>query len=90
MNKLEEARLLIDEADSLIREGFVKRMQASKLVALYKKENNLPIYDKKREGIVIANNLAKLNDSNLEKHYEKLLKALIDISKDYQKDLIDE
>ena len=40
MNKLEEARKSINEIDAEIAKLFEKRMEASKLVAEYKKENN--------------------------------------------------
>ena len=45
MNKLEEARKSINEIDAEIAKLFEKRMEASKLVAEYKKENGLSILD---------------------------------------------
>lgn len=90
MNKLEEARKLIDEADTQIREGFQKRMQAVVEVINYKKEHQLPILDSQREKEVIAKNLAKLDDVKLAKYYEELLNDLMQISKAYQEDLLHE
>ena len=39
MNKLEEARLIINSVDKEMIELFKKRMNAAKMVALYKNEN---------------------------------------------------
>ena len=41
MNKLDEARKIINETDKEIAALFEKRMEAAKLVAEYKAENNL-------------------------------------------------
>ena len=62
MNKLEEARLIINEVDLEMIELFKKRMKASKMVAEHKKENNLPVLDKVREEALIAKNVNYLND----------------------------
>ena len=63
MNKLEEARLIINEVDSKMVELFKERMKAAKMVAEYKKENNLPVLDKAREEALINKNLGLLNDT---------------------------
>ena len=88
MNKLEEARLIINEVDSKMVELFKERMKAAKMVAEYKKENNLPILDKAREEALINKNLGLLNDTELEKYYLTFLEGMLTASKDYQKDLI--
>ena len=49
MTKLEQARKKINEIDEKMAKLFEERMEASKEVALYKKENALPIVDKMRE-----------------------------------------
>ncbi len=49
MNKLEEARSIIQNVDQQMIELFLKRMQAAKMVAEYKMENHLPVEDKLRE-----------------------------------------
>ena len=49
MRSLEDIRLEIDEIDSRIIELFKRRMDCSKDVAFYKKENGLPILNIKRE-----------------------------------------
>ena len=57
MNKLEENRQLINEIDKKIVELFEQRMLISKEIALYKKENNLPIFDEQREKEVLKKNI---------------------------------
>lgn len=88
MNKLEEARLIINSVDKEMIELFKKRMNAAKMVALYKKENNLPVLDKEREIALIKKNLELLNDEELEEHYLTFINGVLCASKDYQKDLI--
>ena len=88
MNKLKEARLIINEVDSKMVELFKERMKAAKMVAEYKKENNLPVLDKAREEALINKNLGLLNDTELEKYYLTFLEGMLTASKDYQKDLM--
>lgn len=88
MNKLEEARLIINEVDSKMVELFKERMKVAKMVAEYKKENNLPVLDKAREEALINKNLGLLNDQELEKYYLTFLEGMLTASKDYQKDLM--
>ncbi|MBR4496751.1 MAG: chorismate mutase [Acholeplasmatales bacterium] len=88
MNNLEQARLVINEVDKELVELFKKRMAASKIIALYKKENNIAVLDKKREEALIEKNLKLLNDKELEKYYLIFLEGILNASKDYQKDLI--
>ena len=87
MTKLEEARVIIQNVDLEMIELFKKRMVASKLVAEYKKENQLPILDEAREKFLIEKNLKSLNDETLESYYMTFFKGVLDSSKDYQKDL---
>ena len=88
MNNLEQARLVINEVDKELVELFKKRMAASKIIALYKKENNIAVLDKKREESLIEKNLKLLDDKELEKYYLIFLEGILNASKDYQKDLI--
>ncbi len=90
MNKLEEARKIINEADKEIVIAFKKRMEAVKEVINYKMANNLPILDSSREQIVKEKNLALLDDSILAPYYLELLDTILKLSKDYQKDLYSE
>ena len=88
LNKLEQARLIINEVDLKMIELFKERMKAAEMVAEYKKENNLPVLDKAREEALINKNVNYLNDKELEKYYLTFLEGMLTASKDYQKDLM--
>lgn len=84
MSKLDDARKIINECDKEMIKLFKKRMFAASLVAEYKKENNLPILDKKREEEIINKNVLELNDLELEAYYKEFFNTLLKVSKDYQ------
>ena len=86
--KLDIAREIINDVDIQMIELFKKRMEAAKMVAEYKKENNKPIYDKEREEALINRNIKVLNNEELEQYYNTFLEGVLTASKDYQKDLI--
>jgi monofunctional chorismate mutase len=86
--KLDIAREIINDVDIQMIELFKKRMEAAKMVAEYKKENNKPIYDKEREEALINRNIKVLNNEELEQYYKTFLEGVLTASKDYQKDLI--
>ncbi len=88
MNKLEEARNLIHTIDEQMIELFVKRMQAAKMVAEYKRENHLPVTDEKREQELIAKNLKVLNQEELNSYYLTFFDGVLAASKAYQEDLL--
>ena len=87
MNKLEEARIKINEADSMMTKIFEQRFMAVKKVLEYKKENGMAIFDPVREQEVIARNTALVSEE-LQPYYKEYLQMLMDISKKYQKDLL--
>ena len=89
MNKLEKARLAINEADAQIAQLFEKRMQAVEDVVAYKMENGLPVFDGAREKEVIEKNLAKITEEKLKPYYEDMLIQLMRISKEYQKSIME-
>ena len=64
MNKLEKARLAINEADAQIAQLFEKRMHAVEDVVAYKMENGLPVFDGAREKEVIEKTLPKSPTKN--------------------------
>lgn len=88
MNKLEEARLIINSIDDKMIELFKERMRAAEMVASYKKENGLAVFDKKREEEIVLKNKNKLNDSLLEEYYLEWFQSMLKVSKDYQKKII--
>lgn len=84
MNKLEEARIQIDEIDREIARLFEKRMAEVKKVIEYKIENKMPIFDQKRENEVIIKNLKYIENEELKPYFEALLNSLMTVSKAYQ------
>lgn len=88
MNKLKEARKTIDQVDESMAKLFEKRMEAAKQVAQHKKENGLPIEDKKREEKLIKAMEEKV-DGQFKPYYETFLTKVIEISKDYQAHLLE-
>ena len=49
MNDLNEARIKLNDIDDKMKSLFIERMNIVKDIAIYKKENDLPIFDAKRE-----------------------------------------
>ena len=86
MNKLEKARLLIDEIDQQMADLFKKRMKAVNEVLSYKIENHLPVLDASRENLMIQKNVSRFDDDNYKIYYEAFLKSLLEISRRYQED----
>ncbi|MBQ0083812.1 MAG: 3-dehydroquinate synthase [Clostridiales bacterium] len=88
MNELEKAREIINDTDKKTLELFCKRMDAAKQVALFKKQNALPIFDKSREEEVISRNLKLVDNPEYTIYCKQLLQTQMDISKSYQKHLL--
>lgn len=88
MTKLEDARRLINEIDAEMARLFEKRMRAVEDVIQYKMENDLPIFDEQREKEVLINNVNRIEDVQLRPYYESYLKMMMEISKQYQRDLL--
>ena len=83
-NKLEEARRIINKADSEMARLFVERMKAAEMVFDYKKEFGLPILDQKREEEVIEKSSALIEDDVLRGYYIDYIKHLMFLSRAYQ------
>ncbi len=90
MTKLDEARNIINEVDEKIAALFERRMQASKMVAEYKHEKNLPIFDATREKQVIEKNSSYILNEELKPYYIAFQQYVMDVSKEYQKHLLQE
>lgn len=84
MDKLQEARLIINNVDKEMAELFCKRMEASRLVAEYKQEHGLPIYDAAREDAVISRNSALIEKDDIRAYYVNFLKSTMKLSRQYQ------
>ena len=84
MSLLDEARLIINEVDSKMAELFVKRMRAAEMVAEYKMQRGLKIYDAAREEEVVRRNSALIEDKVLREYYVNFLKNNMAVSREYQ------
>lgn len=87
MDKLKKAREEINRVDREMAALFVRRMEASREVAAYKREHGLPILDPTREEEVISRNLAFVEDSEMRGYYDEFLRRTMKISRDYQRKL---
>lgn len=88
--RLKRVREKIDSLDKEMLRIFEERMKCVEEVINYKYENNLPIFDENREKIVIEKNKKLLGNIKYEKYYVEFLKNLMDVSKNYQKDILKE
>lgn len=87
-NNLDKAREIINQVDKEMAELFVKRMRAAEMVAEYKKERGLAIYDAIREEEVIRRNSELIDDEELREFYVSFLKSNMAISRGYQSRLM--
>ena len=88
MEELEKYREVINDIDKEMAALFEKRMECAALIAEYKRENNLPVKDEKREAVLILRNKGLLKDRALDDYYEKFFKSILDVSCEYQEKLI--
>ena len=89
MNQLEQARKIISEVDAEMAALFEKRMHAAELVAEYKKEKGLPVFDAAREQLLIEKGSARIEDESLRSYYVSFLQHTMDVSKAYQHRLLE-
>ena len=88
-DRLWAARNAIGEVDRDMAALFVKRMEAVRQIAAYKREQGLPILDAARERDVIRRNLAYIEDEALRDLYAQFIRGVMDISKQYQRRLME-
>lgn len=88
MNDLNKTREKINVIDEKMLDLFKQRMELAKDVALYKKENNIAIFDEQREKEVIKRNSEKLNNDELLSEYKNFIQALMNSSKLYQRKIV--
>lgn len=87
MDQLQKAREIINEVDTEIARLFCKRMEAAEMVAAYKKERGLAIYDAERERSLIERNAALIENEVYREYYVNFQKQVMQLSRDYQKRL---
>jgi len=88
MKELSEARAKINEVDERMARLFEERMQAAKVIADYKKEHALPVYDAAREKAVIDRNKCFIRDYDISAYYVRFMDDVMALSKQYQERLI--
>ena len=88
MDSLQDARQKINEIDKEMAALFESRMQAVKVIAEYKKERGLPIFDAAREQAVIEKNSAYIRDYDIRSYYVRFLQDEMAVSKQYQEHII--
>lgn len=88
INSLDEARKEINRIDKEMAKLFEERMACVRVIAEYKKANNLPVFDEAREDELIKNNSLLIENENIKKYYIDFLRNNMEISKKYQKVLI--
>ncbi|WP_311135754.1 chorismate mutase [Acetobacterium fimetarium] len=81
---LEEIRTTIDAIDGEMRVLFERRMDCIQAVAEYKYNNDDEIFDHNREECVLEKNLNQLKNQKYAKAYELFLHEIMDTSKVYQ------
>lgn len=88
MNDLSTLRNEINEIDNKIVELWKKRMELCLSVARYKKENNLPILDEKREKELL-DRIGNLAGDELDSYSRTLYETIMSISRSYQEQHLD-
>lgn len=84
---LKECRAQLDKVDDEILFLFLKRLEIVKDVAKYKVQNNLPILNSSREEEILKR-IERLSDKESSVYTKTLFENIMDISKEYQNDLI--
>ena len=90
MRTLEELRVEIDRIDQQMVQLFEERMQVVAEVMAVKKAAGLPILDASREEAVVAKNTSRLSDPALADYYERLIRQMMALSREYQAKLMAE
>lgn len=81
---IKKLRDKIDDIDREIISLFEERMKISKGISDYKKQNNLPLFDKSREEQVLQSRMSLLKDKSLAPYAKRFVVEMMDLSKAYQ------
>ena len=84
---MESIRTEIEEIDIKLLELFKERFEKAKIIANYKKINNLPIYDENREKMLIE----KLQSKNIinASYINRIWNEIFSISRNIQQNSLD-
>lgn len=85
---LKGLRSEIDSIDSQIVKLFEQRMDAVSKVAEYKKQNNLPVQNNKREEEILQRVSSMVCNRN-SKHVKTLFQSIFSITRAYEEEIID-
>ncbi len=83
MRELSDIRKDIDKIDSEMLDLFKRRMDCAREVALYKKENNIPIFNARRENEILAE--VQTNGGEYGEAAKELFSKLMELSRELQK-----
>ena len=86
---LDELRKQIDRTDQMLLTSFVTRMRISANIAEYKKKNELPVLDEKREQEKLEE-IRKLSPDDMEESCVMLYNKIMELSRDFQEQIINE
>jgi len=84
MAAIDDYRNKIDEIDKEITRLFEERMDIVIKVGEYKKQNNLPVFNKAREDEVIEKNIGYLNNKDYAEGLKQFFTNIMNISKDLE------
>ena len=83
---LENYRKQLDDIDNKLAILFEKRMEIIENVRQFKKQNNLPIYDKNREQKMANSNANLIKNKDFLPYYIMFLENCTKVSKQYMQD----
>ena len=84
MADIDDYRNRIDEIDKEITKLFEERMDTVINIANYKKDNNLPIFNRDREDEVIEKNVGYLKNNDYAEETRKFFISLMEVSRELQ------
>ncbi|MBR4163665.1 MAG: chorismate mutase [Solobacterium sp.] len=90
MTRLDKDREMIDEIDRQLVELFEKRFAIVKDIIDYKIEKRMPILDSGREAEIVQKNCDRIENDDIRPYFKALYKYMISLSRDYQKEIVDE
>ena len=88
MDELQQARAAINEIDARMAELFVRRMEAVEMVAAYKREHGLPVFDAEREAEVLRSGIGRVDSERHRGYYADFLRDTMTLSRRYQQELL--
>ena len=85
---IEKLREEIKKADKDIADAFVRRMEASKGIAEYKKAHGISVEDTNQEQVVLERDSAFIEDPEIRSYFLPFLKSAISASKSLQSSMM--